>query len=65
MTTEQQRAILDSVKAMTIGMSKDEKARTQELLMMGACIALDKMGECPDYWKSLVMIGRTNKLLRR
>ena len=64
MTTEEQKAILDSVKAMTLGMSKGEKERTQELLMMGVCLALDKVDKCPEYWKALVMIGRTGKLLR-
>ena len=67
MTTEQQRAILDSIKAMTLGMAKDEKQKTQELLMMGVCIALDKVGGgiCPEHWKALVMIGRVNKILGR
>jgi hypothetical protein len=63
MTTEEQKKLLDQVKAATHGMGKDEKRKAQELVLMGACLALGD--SCPATWKSLLMIGRAHKLFTR
>ena len=62
---EIQKQILDAIKAMTHGMSPDEKQITQERLLAGVVIALDAMGDCPQNWKSLLMVGRAHKLFGR
>lgn len=61
-TTQEQEAILDQVRAMTHGMSADEKKKVQEQLLAGIVIALDVQHKCPAPWKALLMIGRAHKL---
>lgn len=65
MTTEEQKDLIASVKAATHGMSRDEKQRAQELILMGICLALDVQGTCPVSWKALLMVGRAHKLFGR
>lgn len=63
MTTEEQKSLIDQVKAATHGMQKDEKRRAQELILVGACLALGD--SCPPAWKALLMVGRASKLFGR
>jgi hypothetical protein len=63
MSVEDQKALIDQVKAATVGMTKAEKHKTQELILMGACLALGN--SCPPAWKALLMIGRAHKLFTR
>ncbi len=63
MTTEQQKELIDAVKAATHGLARAEKQRAQELILMGAVLALGETA--PQAWKSLLMIGRAHKLFIR
>lgn len=63
MNTDQQKEFIDAVKAATAGMPKADKLRAQELILMGACLALNLAA--PPAWKSLLMIGRAHKLFGR
>lgn len=63
MNTQEQKALLDSVKAATLGMPREEKRRAQELILVGACLALGD--SCPQAWRSLLMVGRAHKLFGR
>jgi hypothetical protein len=63
MNMEQQKSLIDQVKAATHGMPRDEKRRAQELILVGACLALGD--SCPPAWRSLLMVGRANKLFGR
>jgi hypothetical protein len=63
MNTEEQRALLDAVKAATHGMPRDEKKRAQELILVGVCLALGETA--PAHWRSLLMVGRAHKLFSR
>jgi hypothetical protein len=63
MNTEEQKALIAQVKAATHGLAREEKQKTQELILMGACLALGD--SCPPAWRSLLMIGRAHKLFTR
>ncbi len=62
MNPEQQKELIDAVKAATHGLPKAEKLRAQELILMGAVLALGETA--PPTWKSLLMIGRAHKLFK-
>jgi len=59
----EQKNLIDAVKAATHGMGREEKRKAQELILMGAALALG--ANCPPTWKSLLMIGRAHKLFGR
>ena len=63
MDSTEQKNLIDSVKAATHGMGREEKRKAQELILCGAALALGP--ECPATWKSLLMIGRAHKLFGR
>lgn len=63
MDLTQQKAFIAQVKAATHGMSKDEKSKSQELLLAGACMILGD--SCPQEWKALLFVGRSHKLFTR
>ncbi len=60
MNPEQQKTLIDAVKAATQGLGRDEKRKSQELILMGAVLALGETA--PPTWKSLLMIGRAHRL---
>jgi hypothetical protein len=62
---EIQKQVLDAIKAMTHGMSADDKRAAQERLLAGVVIALDALDCCPPYWKAMMLVGRAHKLFGR
>jgi hypothetical protein len=61
----QQKTILDAVRQLTIGLPSDEQKARRHTLMIGAVLALQATGECPEDWHALVLGQREEKLWRK